>query len=106
MDPFEHDAHGVSGAKPKFSIHDPAFKKDPKLARLRTPFLVSSGAFGLSMVVGVMAFFAVAMGDAGLTGAPRIVAMVLIGGFVLASVVSFLALSIAARRGLDRFYGS
>lgn len=106
MDPFEHDAHGVSPSKPKFSVHDPAFTKDPKLARLRTPLLVSFGAFGLAMVFGVMGFFAVAMGDTALTGTARVLAMVLIGGFVVGSVVSSLVLSILVRRELDRFYGS
>ena len=65
MDPFEHEAHGVSTTKPKFSIHDRAFTEDPQLARLRTPLLVSYGAFGVAMMFGVLGSMAVAMGDAG-----------------------------------------
>ena len=106
MDPFDHEAHPTSGTRPKFSIHDPAFTEDARLGRLRTPLLISFGAFGVAMTFGVMGFFAVAMGDAALAGGTRLVAMFLIGAFVLGSIVSSLVLSITVHRGLNRFYGS
>ncbi len=106
VDPFEHEAHFSSGAQPKFSIHDPAFKKDPQLKRLRTPLLVSYAAFGIAMMFGVVGFFVVITGDAGIAGSSKTIVASLIGAFVLGSVVSSLVLSIMVRRGLNRFYSS
>ncbi len=86
-----------------FSLQDPAFASDPKLAKLRTGLVASMIGFGLSMTGGLIGLMLlVPLATEGATWA--LVASVLVGLFVVVSVVAFIGYSVAVNLGLRRHY--
>ncbi len=86
-----------------FSLKDPAFASDPKLAKLRKGLIASMVGFGLSMtggLIGLMLLIPLAM--EGATWA--LIGAVGLGLFVAVSVVGFVGYSVAVNLGLRRHY--
>ncbi len=86
-----------------FSLQDPAFASDPKLAKLRRGLIASMVGFGLSMtggLIGLMLLIPLAM--EGPTWA--LIGAVVLGLFVAVSVVAFVGYSVAVNLGLRRHY--